>query len=104
MAEDPREQGPKPPHPSQKQSPPGLESEMDPPPDYGEDSYEGSGKLEGKAAVITGLHRGETICIRSSFSFSSEPSFQEHERCLGQVRGVPTWDSGPLFSSINPSI
>ena len=54
MAEDPREKHPKPPHPSQQQDPPGLESEMDPKPDYGEESYKGSGKLEGKAAVITG--------------------------------------------------
>ena len=38
MAEDPREKGPKPPHPAQQQRPPGLESEMDPRPDYGEAS------------------------------------------------------------------
>ncbi|MDG3006181.1 SDR family oxidoreductase [Paludisphaera mucosa] len=58
MPEDPREKGPKPPHPPQKQAPPGVEAEMDPPPDYGEDSYKGSGKLEGKAVVITGGDSG----------------------------------------------
>jgi NAD(P)-dependent dehydrogenase (short-subunit alcohol dehydrogenase family) len=68
MAEDPREQGPKPPHPSQKQSPPGLESEMDPPPDYGEDSYEGSGKLQGKAAVITGGDSGIGRAVALAFA------------------------------------
>ncbi|WP_165250903.1 SDR family oxidoreductase [Paludisphaera soli] len=58
MSDDPRERGPKPPHPPQKQVPPGLESEMDPLPDFGEESYEGSGKLAGKAAVITGGDSG----------------------------------------------
>ena len=54
MPQDPREKGPKPPHPSQQQDPPGLESEMDPKPDYGEESYKGSGKLEGQGG---GHHR-----------------------------------------------
>jgi NAD(P)-dependent dehydrogenase (short-subunit alcohol dehydrogenase family) len=58
MAEDPREKHPKPTYPSQKQEVPGIESEMDPKPDYGEKSYKGSGKLEGKAAVITGGDSG----------------------------------------------
>ena len=45
MSQDPRQKHPKPPYPSQQQEPPGLESEMDPMPDYGEESYKGSGKL-----------------------------------------------------------
>jgi len=53
MSEDPRERGPKPPYPPQEQELPGLESQMDPLPDYGEKSYKGSGKLSGKAAVST---------------------------------------------------
>jgi len=68
MPNDPREQGPKPPHPAQKQSPPGLESEMDPPPDYGEDSYKGSGKLEGKAAIITGGDSGIGRAVALAFA------------------------------------
>lgn len=44
--------------PKQQQSPPGLQSEMDPVPDCGEDSYRGAGKLTGKAAVITGGDSG----------------------------------------------
>ena len=55
---DPRELGPKPPLPEQEQEPVGLESEMRPRPDYGEESYRGSGKLQGKAAVITGGDSG----------------------------------------------
>jgi len=68
MASDPREQGPKPPHPSQQQEPPGLESEMVPEPDYGEDSYKGSGKLSGKAAVITGGDSGIGRAVALAFA------------------------------------
>ncbi|MEV7398083.1 SDR family oxidoreductase [Aeromicrobium sp. NPDC092404] len=44
--------------PSQQQDPPGLTREMDPLPDHGEDSYEGSGRLEGRKALITGGDSG----------------------------------------------
>lgn len=44
--------------PAQQQDVPGLRSKMDPKPDCGEDSYRGSGKLTGKAAVITGGDSG----------------------------------------------
>src|SRR4051794_3156737 len=40
--------------PAQQQTPPGELGEMTPKPDHGEESYRGSGKLTGKAAVITG--------------------------------------------------
>src|SRR5829696_4506394 len=56
--QDPKELKAKPPFPEQEQEPVGLESEMEPRPDYGEESYKGSGKLEGKAAVITGGDSG----------------------------------------------
>jgi NAD(P)-dependent dehydrogenase (short-subunit alcohol dehydrogenase family) len=68
VPQDPREKGPKPPHPSQQQDPPGLESEMDPKPDYGEESYKGSGKLEGKAAVITGGDSGIGRAVALAFA------------------------------------
>src|SRR3982750_2053026 len=43
---------------AQQQSPPGMEARMDPRPDHGEQSYRGSGRLTGKAAVITGADSG----------------------------------------------
>jgi NAD(P)-dependent dehydrogenase (short-subunit alcohol dehydrogenase family) len=46
------------PQPPQQQSPPGHTAEMDPWPDHGEESYRGSGRLTGKAAVITGADSG----------------------------------------------
>ncbi len=68
MPQDPREKGPKPPHPSQQQDPPGLESEMDPKPDYGEESYKGTGKLEGKAAAITSGDSGIGRAVALAFA------------------------------------
>lgn len=44
--------------PAQQQTPPGITSKMQPKPDHGEASYKGSGKLTGKAAVITGGDSG----------------------------------------------
>ena len=46
--------GPQPKFKPQEQDAPGLEHKMDPLPDYGLDSYKGSGKLQDKVAVITG--------------------------------------------------
>src|SRR5437868_3949588 len=44
--------------PEQQQNPPGRTGQMDPKPDHGETSYRGSGRLDGKAAVITGADSG----------------------------------------------
>jgi NAD(P)-dependent dehydrogenase (short-subunit alcohol dehydrogenase family) len=49
---------PKPPFPDQKQPMPGSSAAMDPQPDYGEDSYKGSGRLANKKAIITGGDSG----------------------------------------------
>ncbi|TPG54167.1 SDR family oxidoreductase [Sphingomonas glacialis] len=57
ILKDPR-QGPKPPFEKQTQDWPGLASKMTPKPDHGEDSYRGSGRLEGRKALITGGDSG----------------------------------------------
>ena len=56
--QDPREQYPKPPFEKQPQPSPGLGDKMTPVPDCGETSYVGSGKLEGRKALITGGDSG----------------------------------------------
>ena len=66
--EDPREIEPKPPFPEQQQEPVGLESEMQPRPDYGEESYRGNGKLQGKAAIITGGDSGIGRAVALAFA------------------------------------
>lgn len=55
---DPRTIEPQGPFPKQDQPYPGSEAEMKPLPDYGEESYKGSGKLDGKVALITGADSG----------------------------------------------
>lgn len=55
---DPSGKYPKPPFKKQSQAWPGLASEMDPPPDHGENSYRGSGRLAGRKALITGGDSG----------------------------------------------
>ncbi len=44
--------------PQHQQRQPGLESEMEPRPDSGADDYVGSGRLEGKVALVTGGDSG----------------------------------------------
>lgn len=55
---DPRTKYAKPPFPTQHQDIPGVDKKMEPTPDHGENSYQGSGKLEGLVAVITGGDSG----------------------------------------------
>ena len=54
--------------PAQSIPHPGLESDMDPAPDYGVDTYRGSGKLTGKRAVITGGDSGIGRAVALAFA------------------------------------
>src|SRR5579863_1050159 len=54
--------------PKQKQPMPGRTSAMRPAPDHGEKSYCGSGKLEGKKAVITGADSGIGRAVALAFA------------------------------------
>ncbi len=56
--QDPTTKYPKPPFNKQSQPWPGLAGQMDPKPDHGETSYQGSGRLEGRKALITGGDSG----------------------------------------------
>ena len=65
---DPRAEEPTPPFPAQDQPWPGYESEMDPRPDFGEASYQGSGKLTGRVALITGADSGIGRAVALAFA------------------------------------
>lgn len=67
-AQNPVEREPKPPYPKQSQRPTGSEAQMEPRPDYGEQSYIGSGKLLGRAAVITGGDSGIGRAVALAFA------------------------------------
>jgi hypothetical protein len=47
---------------------PGLTERMEPVPDHGEDSYKGSGRLEGKKAVVTGGDSGIGRAVAIAFA------------------------------------
>lgn len=66
--QNPVEQYPKPPFPDQSQPIPGLESEMIPKADHGENSYKGSGKLTGRKAIITGGDSGIGRAVAIAFA------------------------------------
>lgn len=65
---DPRGRYPKPPFEKQKQPWPGLACKMSPPPDHGEESYRGSGRLVGRKALITGGDSGMGRAVAIAFA------------------------------------
>ena len=52
----------------QQQDVPGTSAAMDPAPDYGEQSYKGSGRLAGKATIITGADSGIGRAVAIAFA------------------------------------
>ena len=68
LSENPNEKYPKPPFPKQDQPVPGTEDLLHPKADHGEESYKGSGKLEGRKAVITGGDSGIGRAVAIAFA------------------------------------
>jgi NAD(P)-dependent dehydrogenase (short-subunit alcohol dehydrogenase family) len=54
--------------PQQQQEVPGRTADMDPRPDHGEESYRGSGRMEGKATVVTGADSGIGKAVAIAFA------------------------------------
>jgi len=66
--QDPGEKYPAPPFPKQDQEIPGTEEKLIPKADHGENSYKGSGKLQGKKAIITGGDSGIGRAVAIAFA------------------------------------
>lgn len=56
-------------YPEQLQESPGIQEDMMPVPDCGEESYKGSGKLQGRKALITG---GDSGIGRAAIAYARE--------------------------------
>ncbi|MFE6054919.1 SDR family oxidoreductase [Kitasatospora sp. NPDC056446] len=65
---NPAEQYPRPPLPEQNQPHPGSGERMRPEPDHGETSYQGSGRLTGRVALITGADSGIGRAVALAFA------------------------------------
>ncbi|MFF5442423.1 SDR family oxidoreductase [Streptomyces achromogenes] len=65
---DPVTRHARPDFPSQDQPHPGWTGPMDPPPDHGEESYRGAGRLEGLRTVITGGDSGIGRAVALAFA------------------------------------
>jgi NAD(P)-dependent dehydrogenase (short-subunit alcohol dehydrogenase family) len=66
--QDPRTLYPQPPYSEKQQSAPGSEAEMSPKIDHGEQSYQGSGRLKGRHALITGADSGIGRAVALAFA------------------------------------
>lgn len=68
MSIDQTRDAPTPPQKPQEQDLPGSDAAMEPTPDHGEESYRGSGKLEGLATLITGADSGIGRAVAIAFA------------------------------------
>lgn len=66
--QDPRSQHPEPPFPKQQQEPPGVEADLRPLADHGEETYRGIGRLKGRVALITGADSGIGKAVAIAFA------------------------------------
>src|ERR1700676_2282914 len=92
---DPRKLYPQPPYSGKGQTPPGNEEEMTPKADHGESTYKGTGRLQGRHALITGADSGIGRAVALAFAregadvaisyLSEETDARETERLVTEA-------------------
>jgi NAD(P)-dependent dehydrogenase (short-subunit alcohol dehydrogenase family) len=82
--QDPTTQYPQPEQPAQALDHPGLESDMRPRPDYGEETYRGAGRLTGRRAIVTGGDSGIGRAVALAFAREGADVLIAHLESEGQ--------------------
>jgi hypothetical protein len=87
---------------------PGLTGRMDPVPDHGEESYQGSGRLAGKKALITGGDSGIGRAVAIAYAregadvaISYLPEEQEDAAPRRNSAGSISWSTMPRTRTLS---
>jgi len=96
------QQQPKPPFPPQHQEKPGIESKLQPRPEFEAPLYRGSGKLQGKVALITG---GDSHLLDYSATKGAIHAFTKSlaQNLVEKGIRVNCVSHGSVWTPLNPS-